>query len=252
VGVLNMDIVAEPGWLAPLITFLDRHVEVGAVCPLVALASGATINATGQDLHVSGLGFNKGLGRPLAAAGTEPIRCGGLHGAAFLVRRELLALLRGMDESGFLYHEDVNLSWMLRLVRSDIYCLPGSVVRHDYHLSMHPGKLFLLERNRWSMLLTVLHVRTLALLMPILLATECMVWGYAVLRGPGFVAAKMRTYATLWRQRRVRRIHRREIAKLRQAGDIELLRQMTWRYPWRQFAGLALETGAPRRPFSAP
>jgi GT2 family glycosyltransferase len=251
VGVLNMDVIAEPGWLAPLVSFLDNHENVGAVCPLIALAGGDVINATGQDLHVSGLGFNKNLGRPRTSAGSDPIRCGGLHGATFLIRRDLLVALGGMDESGFLYQEDVNLSWMLRLARHDIYCLPGSVVRHDYYLSMHPTKLYLLERNRWSLILTALRAETLALLLPALLVTEVMVWGYAVLRGPGFLAAKARTYAALWSQRKARRIRREEIARLRVLGDLELLGQLTWRYPWRQFFGLALERGEPRRPFSA-
>ena len=31
--------------------------------------------------------------------------------------------------------------------------MPASTVSHDYHLTMFPHKLFLLERNRWSMLL---------------------------------------------------------------------------------------------------
>jgi hypothetical protein len=251
VGVLNMDVFAEPGWLAPLVSFLDEHQGVGAVCPLIALAGCDVINATGQDLHVSGLGFNRNLGKPLTSAGRDPIRCGGLHGATFLIRRELLSALGGMDESGFLYHEDVHLSWMLRLARHDIYCLPESVVRHDYYLSMHPAKLFLLERNRWSLILTALRARTVALLLPALLVTEIMVWGYAVLRGPGFLAAKARTYAALWSQRKARQIRRKEIARLRILGDLALLGQLTWRYPWRQFLGLAMERGAPRRPFSA-
>jgi GT2 family glycosyltransferase len=252
VAVLNMDVLAEPGWLAPLVNFLDEHGEVGAVCPLVALADGERINAAGQDLHVSGLGSNKDLGKPREFAGTEPIRCDGVHGATFLARRDLLISLGGMDESGFLYHEDVNLSWMLRLAGYDIYCLPESVVRHDYYLSMHPGKLFLLERNRWTLLLTTLRLRTLAMLLPILMVTEGMIWIYAALRGPRFLAAKARTYAALWQQRRARLNRRQQVVELRRASDLELLKQMSWSYPWRQFAGLALERGAPRRPFSAP
>ena len=39
---------------------------------------------------------------------------------------------------------------------------------------------------------------TLALLVPALLVTEVTVWGYAVLRGPRFMAAKARTYSALW------------------------------------------------------
>jgi len=252
VGVLNMDIVAEPDWIAPLVVFLDSSAEVGAVTPFIALLDGRTVNAIGQDLHVTGLGFNRGLGRQRSEIGDTPFRCDGLHGAAFLVRRDALNEIGGMDNSGFLYHEDVNLSWMLRMMGLDIYCVPRSVVRHDYFLSMHPEKLFLLERNRWSLLLTALHGNTLVLLSPALLLTEAMLWVYALLRGRRFLAAKARSYRALWHGRSERRSRWADIDRLRRIGDLELLRQFKWGYAWRQFATLALERGEPRRPFRSP
>lgn len=249
VGVLNMDIVAEPGWLEPLVEFLDSSVQVGAANPLIALWDGCTVNAIGQDLHVTGLGFNRGLGSQRAGIGDIPVRTDGLHGAAFLIRRDIFSEIGGMDDSGFLYHEDVNLSWVLRLMGHEIYCVPRSAVRHDYFLSMHPEKLFLLEQNRWSLLLTALDGRTLALLSPALLLTEMMIWAFALLRGPRFLAAKARSYRELWRRRNGRRSRRAEIDRLRRVGDLKLLRQFKWGYAWRQFSTLAREHGNPRRPF---
>jgi len=142
-----MDVEVSPGWLAPLTAFLDRSPDTGAVCPLMLLeADPRRINAAGQDLHVTGLGFNRWLGRPREQAGTEPFQVTGLHGGAFVIRRELLEELR-WDDSGFLYHEDVQLSWLLRLAGREIHCVPTSTVTHDYHLTMFPRKLYLLERT---------------------------------------------------------------------------------------------------------
>lgn len=247
VGVVNMDLVAEPGWLAPLVDFLDRHPDAGAVNPLVTLLDGEHVNALGQDVHVTGLGFNSGLGRRREEVGREPRPVSGIVGSAFLVRRELLERMGGLDEGGFLYHEDVNLSWLLRMMGFGLYCVPESVVRHDYFLSMYPEKLFLLERNRWSLLLTYLAPATLALLAPALLVTEVMLWGYAMLRGPRFLAAKARSYTWLWRSRQVRAGRRRLAARLRRRSDLEVLRCMRWRYDWRQFLVLARERGSARR-----
>ena len=72
VGVLNMDVVAEPGWLLPLVAFLDENPETGAVNPLITLLDGQVINAAGQDIHVTGLGFNRALGRPRSSVGRDP------------------------------------------------------------------------------------------------------------------------------------------------------------------------------------
>lgn len=251
VAILNMDIVAEPGWLAPLVAHLDAHPEVGAACPLIALIDAQYINAIGQDLHVTGLGFNRGLGFPRSSVSGEPVRTAGIHGAAFVARRELLKDLGGMDENGFLYHEDVHLSWMIHLRRHEIDCVPAAVVRHDYVLSMHPEKLFLLERNRWRLLLAVLHPMTLLLLAPLLLATELMVWGFATLRGPAFLAAKARSYAAIVRGRAGIATARREVASLRRTGDADLLRCLQLGYAWRQFGALARERDPPRRAFGA-
>ncbi|MBW2275397.1 MAG: glycosyltransferase family 2 protein [Deltaproteobacteria bacterium] len=247
VGVLNMDIVAEPGWLAPLIELLASRPEAGAANPMLALLDGEGVNALGQDIHVTGLGFNRALGLRRENVGREPIPVSGIQGAAFLIRRRLLEEMGGMDATGFLYHEDVNLSWLLRMMGYELYCVPRSVVRHDYFLSMYPEKLFLLERNRGSLLLSYPSPLTLVFLSPMLLVTELMLWGYALLRGPAFLFAKARSYQALWRERAARRERRQLAGRLRRRSDRQLLRHMKWRYAWRQFAVLARERGPSTR-----
>ena len=72
--------------------------------------------------------------------------------------------------------------------------MPASTVSHDYHLTMFPHKLFLLERNRWSMLLANTRLPTRLALAPLLALTELMMWGYCLLRGPSFLRAKLDSY----------------------------------------------------------
>jgi GT2 family glycosyltransferase len=251
VAVLNMDLVAEPGWLGPLVDHLDRHEEVAAVNPLVALRGGRRINAAGQWIHVTGLGFNRDLGRPRDAVGDAPFPVAGLNGAAFLIRRSLLEAVGGMDTGGFLYHEDVNLSWLLRLMGFELACVPRAAVRHDYFLSMHAEKLYLLERNREAMLRAYLEPRTYRRLWAWRLVTEALMWSYALLRGPSFVAAKAR--ARRWVRAQGTRIAARRAlaARLRARPDEAVLRPMSRRYPIAQLLTLARERGAPRRPIAA-
>lgn len=248
VAVLNMDLVVEPGWLDPLTAHLDRHPEVAAVNPLVTLRDGRRVNAAGQWLHVTGLGFNRGLGRDRATFGAEPFAIAGLNGAAFVVRRALLEQIGGMDTGGFLYHEDVNLSWLLRLMGHELACVPTSAVRHDYFLSMHPEKLFLLERNREAMLLTHLEAATLRRLLGWRSITEALMWSYALIRGPAFVRAKARARRWVREQREQIEARRGLVARLRVRSDAEVMRPMSRRYPLAQLASLAGERGAPRRP----
>jgi GT2 family glycosyltransferase len=248
VAILNMDVVVSDGWLEPLVAFLESDPEAGAVCPLIVLeADPGRINAAGQNVHPTGLGFNRWLGEPRERGGTDPFRVSGLHGAAFLIRRELLERLGGWDESGFLYHEDVALSWLLRLAGREIFCVPAATVSHEYHLTMFPHKLFLLERNRWKMLLTNLRARTRLALAPLLALSELMMWGYCLLRGPKFLRAKWRSYCWLRQNAEMIRHRRREIAPLRRSSDWGVLRRLHWGYPLDQFLTLGRERGESER-----
>jgi GT2 family glycosyltransferase len=247
VAVLNMDITVDCGWLKPLIGFLENDPSAGAVNPLVLLPDGMRINAAGLDIHVTGLGFAHWLWRSVDSIGRSPVRVSGISGAAFVIRRRLLDQIGGMDTAGFLYHEDVNLSWLLHLLGFELYCVPESVVRHDYLLSVYPTKIYLLERNRWAMLLAYLHLPTLVLLMPPLLVTEVMMWCYCILRGWAFVRAKFQSY--LWLIRRRGQIwERRQFAEsARAVSDWAVVKKLRWAYTWNQLLALGRERGASRR-----
>ena len=216
--------------------------------PLIVLESDpGRINAAGQNVHVTGLGFNRWLEEPRELAGVAPFRVSGLHGAAFLIRRDLFESIGGWFERGFLYHEDVELSWLLQLAGREIYCVPASTVSHDYHLTMFPHKLFLLERNRWSMLLADTRRPTRLALAPLLLLTELMIWGYCLLRGPSFLRAKLDSYR--WISGNRERIGQRAqfIESLRRRSDWGVVRRLYWGYPVAQFVTLGRERAESER-----
>jgi GT2 family glycosyltransferase len=246
-AIVNMDLEVDRGWLEPLVKFLETCPSAAAVNPLITLKDGLHINTAGEDIHVTGLGFTRMLGRPTEEAGTSPIPVPGVSGAAFLIRRDVYLGLGGMDSAGFLYHEDVNLSWMLRRSGFDLYCIPASRVSHDYSLSVYPLKLQLLERNRWAMLLAYLNVGTLTLLSPFLFLTEILVWGYCVLRGWSFLRAKAVSYTSLTRQLPRILARRRAVLPMRAVSDWRVLRSFRVSYPWGQFFSLVRERGPSRR-----
>jgi hypothetical protein len=112
---------------------------------------------------------------------------------------------------------------------------------------MYSDKLHLLERNRWAMLLAYVRWPTLLVLSPVLLLTECLVWGYCVLRGWSFMRAKMASYR--WVLRRWRQIggRRRLAESVRARSDWWLLRRLRWIYTVDQFVILGRERGESRR-----
>lgn len=243
----NMDTLPEAGWLDPLIGQLQDHPDAGAVNPLVLLGDGLSVNAAGQNIHVTALGFNRGLGDPISRYGTHPFEVAGIHGACFAMRRDVYEKIGGLDATGFLYHEDVNVSWLLRLAGYSLYCVPASRVRHDYFLSMYAHKFHLLERNRVAMLLAYMKPPTLLFLSPLLLLTEAFAWGYALMRWHGFPAAKWSSYLWVAAHRPDIRERRALAGRLRKTGDFRLLRRFQWKYDWSQFGVLARERGKGNR-----
>jgi GT2 family glycosyltransferase len=249
IAILNPDVVVSDTWLEPLVETIQSDSAIAVVCPLILLADGGRINSAGQHLHITGLGFNRLQGETVdkinpGLVGNTAI---GLHGAAFLIRRESLAAIGGWDESGFLYQEDVALSWDLLLMGLKIELVADSVVVHDYFLTMYPDKFFLLERNRWALLLSHLRLRWVLLFGPFLLLTEILTWGLALLRGPSFMSAKWRGYGWVWQNRDAVKAWKRKVMGRPVYNMSNLLRSLGWSYPLRQIVGLGAERGLSKR-----
>ena len=159
-----------------------------------------------------------------AAEGAAGREVSGIQGGAFVVRRHALEATGGWYSAGFLYHEDVELSWTLRLMGYRIAFVPTPRVEHHYSLTMSPEKLFLLERNRWETLLANTRWTTRLLISPFLLWTELMMWTYCASRGC-VDAGSRRAELPIDRQRRGVIAERRAmIARLRRVPDRHVLR----------------------------
>ena len=233
-AVLNADSVPSAGWLNPQIAYLDTHPQFAATCPTVALAGTERLNAAGLDIHVTGLGFNRRLHNPVDAAEAQPVEVPGLQGGAFVVRRDALDAAGGWYSAGFLYHEDVELSWTLRLMGYRIAFVPTPRVDHHYALTMSPEKLYLLERNRWETLLANTHWTTRLVISPLLVWTELMMWTYCASRGRSMLAAKRQSYTSIGRRRSIIARRRSVIRGLRRVSDWHVLRAFRWNYTWDQ------------------
>ena len=247
VAVLNPDTLTRAGWLLPLVEVMDGDASIGVACPLVLMTGTNRINSAGQHIHISGLGFNRLLAAPMTKAGDRVHEVPGLHGACFLVRTELLRKLGGWDETGFLYQEDVALSWSIRLAGASIVCVPDARVDHDYSLTMYPEKLYLLERNRWMLLATHLRLPTRLLIGPFLILSELLVLGLCVLRGPRFLGAKWNAVRWFLMHRPQWVAWRTRIESFRSTEDQSLLASQRWTYPLSQFFTLGAERGESRR-----
>lgn len=231
VYLLNHDADVSPGFLEEALAVAAAHPDAGAVQSLLLLADEpGLINSAGNSIHFSGIGFCDRFREPAELA-PEPVEIAYASGAAVLYRADALREVGLFDEKLFLYHEDLDLGWSLRLAGWRSLLAPRSVVHHHYAFSRNKQKFYLMERNRWLVLAKHLSARSLLTMAPLLAVAEAGIAASAV-RG-GWAGEKARAAAEFLRpstwaylageRRRLRRLRRRSDAEVASVfrGDIQ-------------------------------
>ena len=245
VAVLNPDTEVEPNWLKELVIALEEDQFAAMATPKILLMDNPEkINACGNDITFTGLTFCRGHDQQ-AESYQEPEIVSAVSGAAFVIRRCILDQIGGFDENLFMYYEDTDLS--LRAMLAGYKCLfvPKSIIYHQYAFRFPPGKCFYQERNRYYSLFKTLRWQTFIVLLPELLISEFLAWGYAFLVGTDHIKSKYRSWAWLIQNRDQILMARQHTQRLRQVDDRTLLNCFTYRLNFSQttkpLLGRALE-----------
>ena len=236
---LNPDTEVTPGWLEALLAPLQASSKVGLTTPrILMLREPERINAAGNSLHFTGLTVCRGLNR--IANDPEMARSGevsAVSGACFAMRRKLWQRLGGLDAEFFTYLEDTDLSLRVRLAGYSCEYVAQAVIYHDYTNRFSQRKLYYLVRNRWLLILKNYQQRTLFLMLPALILSEIITWGYAFKSGPGSLKASWEAYRWLLLHQSKVRQWRRQVQTLRRCDDKAILATLEWRLDISQLAG---------------
>lgn len=225
--LLNHDTIVEKNWLQPLVAHLKQHAGVAAVQPKLLLHPQVDrINTAGNVCHFLGFGYMTGFNEPDDGRYDDSREIGFASGAAVMIRAGVLHHTGLFDETFFAYLEDADLAWRCRLAGQTMAYVPASRVQHKYVVKAPLGSYFLLERNRWVMLLTCYKWRTLLLLAPALLFMEAGQWFFALVKG--VLTQRLRVMGwflrpSSWRHLRTRRAH---LQRMRMHGDAFLTANM--------------------------
>lgn len=138
---------------------------------LVACEEATQVNTMGNRVHFTGIAWAGGHGRPIPER-LEPREVPAASGACLAVPMSVWRELEGFPPQFFLYHEDIDLSFRVRLRGGVVGLEPSAIVDHDYEFGGRPQKWRWLERNRWAFLIRVYPAPLLVLLAPALVFTE--------------------------------------------------------------------------------
>ncbi len=157
VVLINNDARARPGWLSALVEAAEADRRIGAVTSKVLFAEPAgVIQNAGSLLLSDGSGAERGYEQPDRGQYDTAEEVFAICGAGVLLRREMLDDVGGFDDTFFLYYEDTDLSWRMRLRGWKVVYEPGAVIEHVHaHTSEQGSPMFVfhVDRNRLFMVL---------------------------------------------------------------------------------------------------
>ena len=218
---VNGDAVVRPDALAALAA-ATRDDTVGlATASLRLHGDEAVLNSAGNPVHYLGLSWAGGLGRP-ATEYAVPADVASASGAATVCRADRFRALGGFCEPMFAYCEDAELSLRCWQRGWRVVYVPDAVVTHRYEFARNPRKMYLVERNRLFLVLTLWSGRLLALVALPLLALELAVLALAL--RDGWARQKVAGWWWLLRHAALLRRRRREVQAARTVPDAVLAR----------------------------
>lgn len=163
VVLLNSDVEVTPGWLEPLMLFMDANTDVASVQPKIRswIYRSYFEHAGAAGGYVNALGYPYCRGRVLWKVEEDKGQydttadVDWTSGACMCVRTSVYKELGGLDASFFAHMEEIDLCWRMRNAGWRLVCLPQSVVYHLGGGSLHydsPRKTYLNHRNNLLMI----------------------------------------------------------------------------------------------------
>ncbi len=225
---LNNDLALQSDCIRQLGALLDSDPTVGAAIPKILYYSTtendsskeeARINSYGVLVNYTGVACPNMIdqldqpGLPLTESA-----CGGI----FMLPREVYEKVGGFDEDLFLYHEDHDLSWRIRMMGWRLMVTPDSICSHHYNFNKGVLKFYQSEKNRLHILLKNFESKTLWLIAPAVLLVEASQIVHSLFHGWFFM--KLKSYCEIAANFLKISRKRRKIQSTRKVADKEIVK----------------------------
>ena len=161
--LLNSDVEVVKGWITPILTFMEKNLDVAACQPKILDFNKKThfehAGACGGFIDVLGYPFCRGrifdnLEQDSGQYNNN-IEIFWATGACLFIRSSSFWQVNGFDKDFFAHMEEIDLCWRLKNINQRIFCIPESFIFHvggGTLKSSNPKKTMLNFRNNYFML----------------------------------------------------------------------------------------------------
>ena len=234
--LLNNDTECDPNFIQGLVAVAESDSHIAACAPkILYFRTRDIINGIGTEVSMFGYGWDRGVGEKDEGQYDEVCDVFGVSGGAMLIRSDVVKKVGAFDPTYFIYFEDIDLSWRIRLWGYRIVAVPKAVVYHKFSATMGKMQLrkeFLSEKNRIRGVLKSFELRNLAKIVPRMLCFDLRKLKYWLIEEGDSYSIKrslILLMAYLWNILYLPSLlkHRRSIMNGRKLGDLEMMKFIT-------------------------
>jgi GT2 family glycosyltransferase len=217
---LNNDLQLDECWLEELIKPVQNEKVAATVAKALFFDCRDRINCAGGAVNFLGFPFpkhfNENIDVDLNHETTEFVQ-----GGLCCIKRKVLDEVGLFDEDFFMYLEDIDLSFRIRMAGYELGLATKSIAYHKWDFKRMGDKLYHMEKNRVRFLIKNYSLKTLLLVSPAFFITEIGVLLYS-LKG-GWFFKKIRTYLEILKSIPNLSCQRREVQKRRKLQDSKVM-----------------------------
>lgn len=234
--LLNQDMEVDPSWLNKLIDRAESDEKIGAVQAMTLLHPETDlIYSTGARLHYLGIGYSGNHKLKIDQYQSQKNFISYANGAAVLFKRKILKQVGIFDEKFFMYHEDTDLCWRIRLAGRKIVLAEEAICYHKFKFNRSKLTFFWIEKNRLYLLLKNWQFKTLILILPMIILFEFSILFYALFNG--WLWQKLRSYWWILKNLKYILNSRQQIQQSRKVTDRQLKKYLTHRVDFTETSG---------------
>jgi len=173
--VVSIHSTIAQNYVSELVKTIEDDNNIGVAQGMVLMPDKETINTLGNETHFLGFGYCRGYKEKL---NSQKINLNSTpdifypSGASMAFRREVLEKVGLLDEEYWMYNEDQEIGWRLRLAGYKCVLAPQAEMYSAYEFLRSIKKYYWMDRNRILAILESYHTLTLILIFPAFLIME--------------------------------------------------------------------------------